>query len=42
MSKKLPVNDFKWVGDIFEFNEHFIKSYNDESDEESFLEIDFQ
>ena len=33
MSQKLPVNDFKWVEDISEFNEDFIKSYNDESDE---------
>ena len=27
MSQKLPVNDFKWVEDISEFNEDFIKSY---------------
>ena len=25
----MPVNDFKWVEDISEFNEDFIKSYND-------------
>ena len=29
MSQKLPVNDFKWVEDISEFNEDFIKSYSD-------------
>ena len=32
MSQKLPVNGFKWVECIAEFNEFFIKSYNDESD----------
>ena len=37
LSQKLPVNDFKWVEDISEFNEDFIKSYNDESDKEYFL-----
>ena len=33
MSQKLPVNDFKWVEDISEFNVDFIKSYNDGKDE---------
>ena len=33
MSQKFPGNDFKWVEDIFKFNEHFVKSYSDESDE---------
>ena len=28
MSQKLPVNGFKWVDDLSEFNEDFIKSYN--------------
>ena len=32
MSEKLLVNDFKWVKDISEFIENFIKSFNDESD----------
>ena len=36
------VNDFKWVEDIFQFNEDFIKSYNDESDERYFLEVNIQ
>ena len=35
MSNKLLVNDFKWVEDIPEFNESFVKSYNEESDEGS-------
>ena len=42
MSQKLPVNGFKWVEDISEFNEDFVKSFNDESDEGHFLEVDIQ
>ena len=42
MSQKLFVNDFKWVEDIPEFHENFIKSYNEESDEGYFLEVDIQ
>ena len=40
MSQKLPVNDFKCVEEISEFDKSFIKSYNEESDERYFLEID--
>ena len=40
MSQKLPVNGFKWVEDISDFNENFIKSYNDESDKGYFLEAE--
>ena len=36
------INDFKWIEDISDFNENFIKSYNDESDEGYFLEADIQ
>ena len=42
MSQKLPVNNFKWVRDISEFNEDFIKNYNDESSEQYLLEVDVQ
>ena len=42
MSQTLPVNDFKQVEDISEFNKDFVKSYNDESDEGCFLEVDVQ
>ena len=38
----MPVNDFKLVEDISEFNENFIKSFNDESDEGYFFEVDVQ
>ena len=41
-SQKLPVNDFKWVEDISEFDENFTKSYNEESDEVHFLEVHIQ
>ena len=42
MSKKLPVNDFKWTEDISELEENFIKSYSEESDGEYFCEFDIQ
>ena len=42
MSQKLPVNNFKWVEDISEVHESFIKSYNGESDEGCFLELNIQ
>ena len=42
MSQKLPVNNFKWVGERSQFNEDFLKSYSDDSDEGYFLEVDGQ
>ena len=42
MSQKLPVNDFEWVEDIFEFDESFTKSYNEESHEGYFFEFDIK
>ena len=42
VSQKLPVNGFKLVEETFHFNEDFIKSYNEESGEEYFLEVDGQ
>ena len=42
MSQKLPVNKFEWVEDTSQFNEDFIKNYNEESDERCFLEVDVQ
>ena len=41
VSQTLLVNDFKWVEDISEFDESFIKSYNNESDEGYFLKLIF-
>ena len=42
MSQKLSVNKFQWVEDTSQFNKDFIKSYNEESDEGYFLEVDGQ
>ena len=42
MSKKLPVNNFEWIYDTFQFNEDFMKNYNEENDEVYFLEVDVQ
>ena len=37
MSQKLPLNNFEWIKDMFQFNKDFIKNYNEESDEGYFL-----
>ena len=42
MSKKLPVNGFKWENDLSRFNEDFIKNYNENSDIGYFLEVDIE
>ena len=42
MLQKLSANYFKWVEDVSEFNEDFIKSYNNESDKGYFIEVDVQ
>ena len=42
MSQKLPVSNFDWIKDTSQFNEDFIKNYNEESDEGYFVEIDVQ
>ena len=42
MSQKLPVNNFDWIKDIYQFNEDFIKNYNKETDDEYFFEVDVQ
>ena len=34
------MNEFKWVNDIFEINEKFVKSYNKNSDKGYILEVD--
>ena len=40
MTEKLLVRGFKWVNDISEINEKFIKSYNKNSDKGYILEVD--
>ena len=42
MSQNLPVNNFEWIKDTSQFNETFIKNYNEKSDEGYFLEVDVQ
>ena len=42
MSQKLPVNNFESTEDTSQFNEDFIKSYTEESDERYFFEVDVQ
>ena len=37
MSKKVPVNGFKWENDLSRFNENFIKNYDENSDVGYFL-----
>ena len=38
MSKKLPVNEFKWIGNN-EINEEFIRNYNENNDKGYILEV---
>ena len=42
MRQKLPVNNFVWIKDIYQFNEDFVKNYNEEIDEGHFFEVDGQ
>ena len=42
MPQKLPVNKLEWIEDTSQFNEDFIKNYNDESDGGYFLKVDVQ
>ena len=42
MSQKPPVNNFEWIQDTSQFNEHLMKSYNEKSDKGNFLEVDVQ
>ena len=41
MSQKLPVNSFKCVEDLSQFNEDFIKNYEN-SDKGYILEVDLE
>ena len=42
MLQRFSVNNFEWIENISQFNEDFIKSYNEQSDEGYFLEVDIQ
>ena len=40
MSQKLPINAFKWIKNVTEIDEKFIKNHNEESDKEYIFEVD--
>ena len=42
MSQKLPINGFKWIEALSEFNESFIKNYDENSYRAYFLGIDIE
>ena len=42
MSQNLPVNNFEWIEDTSQFDEDFIKNYNEENDKGYFLKVDVQ
>ena len=42
MSQKLPVNGFKWINNVTEINEEFIKNYDENSDKGYILEVDIK
>ena len=42
MLQRLPVNKFEWIKDTSQFNEDFIKNYNEEGNEGYFLDVDVQ
>ena len=41
MLQELPVNNFEWIEATSQFNEGFIKNYDQESDEDIFLMLMF-
>ena len=42
MSQKLPVNGFEWVEKLSEFDERFIKNYDENSDKGYIFEVDVE
>ena len=42
MSQRLPVNGFEWVEELSEFDERYIKNYNENSNKEYILEVDVE
>ena len=40
MSQKLRVNGFKWIHNVTEIDEKFIKNYHEDSDKGYILEVD--
>ena len=42
VSEKLPIDAFLWVENTSQFSKDFIEKYNEDSDEEYFVEVDVQ
>ena len=42
MSQKVSVNGFKWTEETSQFNEDFIKSYNEKKNEGYIFEVDIK
>ena len=42
MSQKLLINGFEWVEELCEFDERFIKNYNENSNKGCILEVDVE
>ena len=42
LSQKLPVNDVEWMEQLSEFDEHFIKNYDENNDKGYILELDVE
>ena len=42
MPQNLPVNNFEWIKDTYQFNGDFIKGYDEKSDEGYFFEVEVQ
>ena len=42
ISQRLPLGGFKWLEETSTLNKDLIKSYNDDSDEVYFLNVDVQ
>ena len=42
MSQSLPVNGFQWMEQLCQFDESFIKNYNENNDKGHILEVDVE
>ena len=42
MSQRLPVNGFEWMEQLSEFDERFIKNYDENSDKGYIFEVDVE
>ena len=42
MSQRLPVNGFEWMEQLSEFDERFIKNYDENNDKGYTLEVDVE